>query len=281
MNTRRAGISGIALLALAGCGSLSPPKYENGEYVPPAAEHPLQISFEDSICGTANKNRTFGAAIAAAVVPVLVNQAYTRVVNWLDSKQANLSASSSGVVTTTFYTDNDDTIAKGCLVLKRGDSLEARFSVQPVGATPYWSMTPYSLTFKRSEAKEGNTDSKSLVAEISFGAPGNDGKLVTFFQATFDLGKRSAGGSWTVGGGSAPFAGQDSGPFPLPRGAEDKSGKKLNEYLAMKVTASVAEHGEGRDWIRGVTDALREKENRQAIVQPIIDALIGQKETKK
>ena len=41
----------------------------------------------------------------------------------------------------------------------------------------------------------------------------------------------------------------------------------------MKVTASLIEHGEGRDWIRGVTDALREQENRDKILKTLLDVL--------
>lgn len=275
MSIRIRSVLFFSAIALAGCGSLTPPKYENGDYVPPPADNPLEISLEDNVCGSSGKNKAFGAVVAGVLAPALVNQAYDRFINWLDSKQANLSASSSGISTTTFFTDNDSNLVKGCVILKRGDSLEARFSINSIGDTPYWVMKPYSLAFKRSEAKEGQKDSKSLVAEIAFSTPGADGKLVTFFQGTFDLGKRIPGGSWTATGGTTPFVGQDSGPIPFPKSPEDKTGKKVNEYLVMKVTASVIEHGEGRDWIRGVTDSLREKENRQKILQPVIDALSG------
>lgn len=262
----------FSAVALAGCGSLKPPKYENGEYVPPPADNPLNISLEDNICGSDAKNKSLGAGVVGVLAPALVNQAYDRFINWLDSKQANLSVSSSGVATTTFFTDNDSSLAKGCVILKRGDSLEARFIIHSIENTPYWFMKPYSLKFNRSEAKEGKMDSKNLVTEITFSTPGADGKLVTFFQGTFDLGRRTPGGSWTAEGSATPFVGQDSGPIPLPKSPEDKAGKKINEYLAMKVTASVIEHDEGRDWIRGVTDSLREKENREKILQPVIDA---------
>ena len=43
--------------------------------------------------------------------------------------------------------------------------------------------------------------------------------------------------------------------------------------VTMKITASLVENGQGRDWIRGVTDALREKENRDKILKPFLDAL--------
>ena len=268
-----------ATALLSGCGSLTPPKYENGQYVPPPAESPLQVTLEDAVCGSTVRNRALGTAIAGVVVPALVNQAYDRFVNWLDAKQANLSASSSGVATATFFTDNNANVPKGCLVIKRGTSLEARFSMAPIGGdTPYWNMKPHSLKFLKSEAKEGADQSKSIVAEITYAAPGGDGKMVTFFQATFDLGKRVAGpqSTWTVAGTDTPFVGQDSGPFLVPKSPE-VAGKKSNEYGVMKVTANIIEHGQGRDWIRGVTDALREKENRESIVQPIVDAITGKK----
>ena len=41
----------------------------------------------------------------------------------------------------------------------------------------------------------------------------------------------------------------------------------------MKITASLVEHGESRDWIRGGTDTLREKENCEKILKPFLDAL--------
>lgn len=268
-----------ATVLLSGCGSLTPPKYENGQYVPPPAESPLQVTLEDNVCGSSAKNRSFGTAIAGVLVPALVNQAYDRFVNWLDAKQANLSASSSGVATSTFYVANATGVPKGCLVIKRGESLEAQFSMASVGIdTPYWNMKPHMLRFSKSEAKEGTDQSKSIVAEITYAAPGADGKLVTFFQATFDLGKRVAGPKsiWTVSETGTPFVGQDSGPFLVPKSPE-VAGKKLNEYGTMKVTANIIEHGQGRDWIRGVTDALREKENRDSIVKPIVDAITGKK----
>jgi len=249
--------------------------------VPPPAVNPLQVTYEDNVCGQSQRNRAFGAVIAGVLAPALVNQSYDRFINWLDAKQANLSASSTGVTTTTFFTDNDARLVKGCLVLKRGDSLEARFSVNTVENTPYWFMKPYSLDFKRSEAKEGQQDAKSIVAEVAFSAPDTDGKLVTFFQGTFDLGRRTANGNWTAQDGKNPFVGQDSGPFPFPKSPADKDGKPINEYMVMKATASIIEHGEGRDWIRGVTDSLREKENRQKILAPVIDALTGASGVKK
>lgn len=264
-----------AVALLSGCGSLTPPKYENGEYVPPPAENPLQITLQDNLCGETG-NRAVGAAVIGALAPVLVGQVYDRVINWLDAKQANLSVSSSGVSTQTFFTDNNVSLPKGCLVLKRADSLEAQFKMEPLQGGAYWRMVPYSLTFKRSEAKESPTQAKSIVTEVTFAAPGADGKLATFFQATFDLGKRVAAENavWTVTTTANPFPGQDSGPFGVPKSPE-AGGKKLNEYGVMKVTASIIEHGEGRDWIRGVTNALRATENREKILQPIVDAITG------
>jgi hypothetical protein len=115
---------------------------------------------------------------------------------------------------------------------------------------------------------------KSIVTDISFAAPGDDGKLTTMFQPTFDLGKHKVGDNIHVRQGKTPFIGQDSGPVSFPKIPEDK-GNKINLYVAMKVTASVIEHGQGRGWIRGVTDSLRDKENRKKILQPLVDALLN------
>ena len=45
---------GVAAAAglMAGCGSIAPPKYENGEYVPPPAKHALNIDLKTASCGT-------------------------------------------------------------------------------------------------------------------------------------------------------------------------------------------------------------------------------------
>lgn len=41
----------------------------------------------------------------------------------------------------------------------------------------------------------------------------------------------------------------------------------------MKLPASLVEHGEGWYWIRGVTDAFHEKENREKLLKPILETL--------
>ena len=140
----------------------------------------------------------------------------------------------------------------------------AMFSIEPTDSGGYWHMTPYSLKFSNSEAKEAQDGEKSIVADIQFATPGADGTLATFFQATFDLGKRKAGSQVFD---AKTFVGQDSGPYGLPKMPD------TDALVTMKVTASLVEHGEGRDWIRGVTDSLREKENRDKILKPFLDAL--------
>lgn len=70
--------------------------------------------------------------------------------------------------------------------------------------------------------------------------------------------------------GARSFVGQDSGPYGLPKVPESDA------LVTMKITASLVEHGEGRDWIRGVTDSLRDKENREKILKPFLDAIARQ-----
>jgi hypothetical protein len=260
----------LAILSLSGCSAIPAPKFENGQYVPPPAEHALTITLESNSCDAA-RSAGVVTAVLSVIGPALANYTYDQFVNWLDTKQANLSASSSGVATQLLYdvdpvTGTNQTL-KGCLTLNRSDNLKAKFNLKPTsnsGNATYWHMTPYSLEFTKSEAKEGANKKKSLVADIAFATPGADGKLTTFFQGTFDLGNHVA----TLGAPSVDtFIGQDSGPvlFPKPIG---------KDYgLTIKVTASIIEHGEGRDWIRGVTDSLREKENRDQILKPILDSI--------
>ncbi len=251
----------VCLVLLAGCGSLTAPKYENGQYVPPPAKSSLQVVLQSPSCGTAVPPKALATPLVSVLGTAVINQAYDRFVNWLDERKANLSASSSGVGTTNFLVGKNP---KRCLVLIRGDSMVAMFSIEPTESGGYWHMTPYSLKFASSEAKEAPDKEKSIVADIQFAAPGADGTLSTFFQATFDLGKHTAGSQVVA---AKAFVGQDSGPHGLPKVPES------DPLITMKVTASLVEHGEGRDWIRGVTDALREKENRDKVLKPLLDAL--------
>ncbi|MBK7464699.1 MAG: hypothetical protein IPJ50_19665 [Betaproteobacteria bacterium] len=263
MKRRALGSIGLATLIgfLAGCGSLSPPKYENGQYVPPPAKHALQIDLKTSSCGTEGQPKALLTPLVGVLGSAVINQTYDRFVNWLDEKKANMSASSTGVATTNFLVGKSP---KRCLVLTREESMEAMFSIEPTESGGYWHMTPYSLKFSSSEAKEAPGGEKSIVADIQFATPGADGTLVTFFQGTFDLGVRKAGPKTL---NAKAFVGQDSGPYGLPKVPESDA------LVTMKITASLVEHGEGRDWIRGVTDSLREKENRDKILKPFLDAL--------
>jgi hypothetical protein len=140
----------------------------------------------------------------------------------------------------------------------------AMFSIAPTESGGYWHMTPYSLKFASSEANEAPDEEKSIVADIQFAVPAADGTQTTFFQATFNLGTRSTGPQVFP---ASAFVGQDSGPYGLPKVPES------DPLVTMKITASLIEHGEGRDWIRGVTDALREKENRDKVLKSLLDAL--------
>lgn len=246
---------------IAGCGSLAPPKYENGQYVPPPAKHALQIDLKISSCGTEGPPRAPLTPLVGILGGAVINQTYDRFVNWLDEKKANMSASSTGVTTTNFLVGKSP---KRCLVLTRERSMEAMFSIEPTESGGYWHMTPYSLKFSSSEAKEAPDGEKSIVADILLATPGADGTLSTFFQGTFDLGVRKAGPQTL---NAKAFVGQDSGPYGLPKVPESDA------LVTMKITASLVEHGEGRDWIRGVTDSLREKENRDKILKPFLDAL--------
>lgn len=246
---------------LVGCGSLTPPKYENGQYAPPPAKHALQIDLKASSCGTEGPPKALLTPLVGVLGSVVINQTYDRFVNWLDEKKANMSASSTGVATTNFLVGKSP---KRCLVLTRDSSMEAMFSIEPTESGGYWHMTPYSLKFSSSEAKEAPDGEKSIVADIQFATPGADGKLSTFFQGTFDLGVRKAEPQTFT---AKAFVGQDSGPYGLPKVPESDA------LVTMKITASLVEHGEGRDWIRGVTDSLREKENRDKILKPFLDAL--------
>lgn len=249
---------------LFGCGSLTPPKYENGQYVPPPAKHSLQVDLKTSSCGAEGPPKALLTPLVGVVGGAVINQTYDRFVNWLDEKKANMSASSTGVATTNFLVGKSP---KRCLVLTREGSMEAMFSIEPTESGGYWHMTPYSLKFLSSEAKEAPDGEKSIVADIQFATPGADGTLSTFFQATFDLGVRKAGPQ-TLDARS--FVGQDSGPYGLPKVPESDA------LVTMKITASLVEHGEGRDWIRGVTDSLRDKENREKILKPFLDAIARQ-----
>lgn len=250
---------GFAFLA-SGCGSLTPPKYENGQYVPPPAKNPLKVDLTSSSCdGTVS--RAVGAALATVLATTVINQSYDRFVNWLDAKKANLSASSSGITTASLLSGAN---LKRCLILSRSNTLIAKFSIDPTPSGGYWHMTPYSLDFLTSEAKESPEGEKSIVAEIQFSAVGEDGKLNTFFQTTFDLGKHKASG---ISNPINVFIGQDSGPYGKPKVST------TDTTITMKVTASIVEHGEGRDWIRGVTDSFREQENRDKILKPLLDAI--------
>ncbi len=249
-------------LVLVGCGNLTPPKYENGQYIPPPAKHSLNIELIPSSCGTTGPPKALFMPLVTVVGTALLNQAYDRFVNWLDEKQANLSASSSGVTTTNFLVGKSP---KRCLKLTRSNNLEVLLSIEPTETGGYWHMKPFSLKFTGSEAKEAPDGEKSIVADIQFATPGEDGKLATFFQATFDLGRRKANGQVD---GAETFVGQDSGPYGIPKVAE------RDALVTMKVTASLVEHGDGRDWIRGVTNSLREQEHKDKILKPLLDALI-------
>lgn len=267
---RSSASSLIAVALLAGCMS-APQKGEDGQYVPPLAEHSLKILLRGAECSQPD-DRLIGqviGAVVSTVAPALVNYGYDQFVNYLESKVANLSASSSGTATTTLYQSNDGNGGinlKRCLVLTRANTLIASFDLTPTQAKDavFWHMTPYSLEFKRSEAKEGTDKEKSIVTDISFGVPGADGKLTTFFHTTFDLGKRKAADTVIT---ATDIVGQDSGPiiFPKPVGKDS--------LVTIKINASVVEHGEGRDWIRAITKSLQEKENREAILKPILDTI--------
>jgi hypothetical protein len=255
------GLLWLATLGLlAGCGSLTPPKYENGQYVPPPAKHALQIELNPASCGTDGPPKALLTPLVGVLGSTIINQSYDRFVNWLDEKKANMSASATGVTTTNFLVGKSP---KRCLVLSRESTMVAMFSIEPTESGGYWHMTPYSLKFSSSEAKEAPDGEKSIVADIQFATPGADGALKTFFQGTFDLGAHKASEKTLD---SKAFVGQDSGPYGLPKVPDSDS------LVTMKVTASLVEHGEGRDWIRGVTDALREKENRDKILKPFLDA---------
>lgn len=246
--------------SLAACANMPPPKYENGEYVPPPAKHPLKIVLSEDSCDPAKPRSLFGPLVAV-VGGALVNVGYDRFINWLDAKQANQSASSTGTSTTNLMIGKS---LKRCLILSRANTLEAKFSINPTQSGGYWHMTPYSVHFPRSEAKESTDGEKSLVAEINFATPNSDGTLKTYFTATFDLGRHEAGPTVID---AANFVGQDSGPYGAP------SVPVTDPLVTTKITASLVEHGEGRDWIRGVTNALREQENRDKILKPILDAV--------
>lgn len=252
----------VLLGLLGGCGSHIPPKYSDGQYVPPPSKRALQIDLRISPCNAEQASRS---AIATALVVTLagavINQTYDTFVNWLDEKKANMSVSSTGVATTSLL---DNSLLKRCLVLTRANSMQAMFSIEPTTSGGYWHMTPYSLKFSSSEAKEKPEGEKSIVADIQFATPSTDGTMMTFFQGTFDLGIRTASPEVLM---VEAFVGQDSGPFGLPKVPASDS------EVTIKITASLAELGEGRDWIRGVTDSLREKENREKILKPILDAL--------
>ncbi|MHC8390191.1 hypothetical protein ACYZTM_19640 [Pseudomonas sp. MDT2-39-1] len=262
MRTKTISILATATsLLLAGCGSLTPPKYENGQYVPPPAKHSLQVDLAPSACGASGPPRALLTPLIAVLGTAVINQSYDRFVNWLDEKKANMSASSTGITTTNFLVGQNP---KRCLTLVRDSSMVAMFSIEPTASGGYWHMSPYSLKFLSSEAKEDADGEKSIVADIQFSTPGTDGTLTTFFQATFDLGSHKAGPQ-TID--TKAFVGQDSGPYGLPKVPESDA------LVTMKITASLIEHGEGRDWIRGVTDSLREKENREKILKPIFELL--------
>lgn len=257
------GLFGLSMLVglLAGCGTLTPPKYENGQYVPPPAKHALQIELLPASCGAAEPPKALLTPLVSVLGSTIINQTYDRFVNWLDEKKANMSASSTGVVTTNFLVGKNP---KRCLVLSRDSSMVAMFSIEPTASGGYWHMTPYSLKFTSSEAKEAPDGEKSVVADVQFATPKADGTLTTFFQATFDMGMRKAGPQTLD---AKAFVGQDSGPYGLPKVPDNDA------LVTMKITASLVEHGEGRDWIRGVTDSLREKENRDKILKPFLDEL--------
>ena len=171
MKRRALGSIGLATLIgfLAGCGSLSPPKYENGQYVPPPAKHALQIDLKTSSCGTEGQPKALLTPLVGVLGSAVINQTYDRFVNWLDEKKANMSASSTGVATTNFLVGKSP---KRCLVLTREESMEAMFSIEPTESGGYWHMTPYSLKFSSSEAKEAPGGEKSIVADIQFATSG-------------------------------------------------------------------------------------------------------------
>ncbi len=262
---------GVLCTALGGCAMTSP-KYENGQYLPPPSEHALSISLEKQSCDPNRVVSVIGTALLSTVVPALANYGYDQFVNWLDNKAANLSSSSSGIATTPFYYYEDGggkPKPMGCLILKRAEDLTAKFELTPIGINAekeaaYWHMTPSSLEFKKSEAKEGADQEKSVVIEIAFATPSVDGKLADFFVGTFDLGKHKAGPAVIT---KQMLVGQDSGPIVFPKPNDN------DRSLTMKITASVVEQGEGRDWIRGVTNSLREKEQRDQILKQILDAI--------
>ena len=151
------------------------------------------------------------------------------------------------------------------MILTRGTSLAARFNLSEIssnGPSQFWHMTPYSLSFTQSAAKESPDAEKDIVVDIDMQAPDASGKLQPFFQATFDLGKHQASSTLVKA-----FPGQDSGPIRFPATASSNPGE------ALKVTASVVEHGQARDWMKASSDALRDQNNRNEILKPILDAL--------
>lgn len=250
-------------VGIAACGSTNTPRFDNGQYTPPPAKNALRVELLKQSCdGGSPALPAVLAPLIIAAGSALASQSYDRFINWLEEKKANLSVSSTGVTSTSFLANSEP---KRCLKLTRADSLQASFSISRVGSSGYWHMAPYSMKFARSEAKENPTGEKNIIAEIEFATPDASGKPVSFFLTTFDLGAHKSGEAEYS---AISFVGQDSGPYGTP-----KPSNATDADLTLKITASLIEHGEGRDWVRGVAVSLREQETKDKALKPIKDAL--------
>ena len=123
----RMAISLAIVLAITGCGSTAPPKFENGQYVPPPAKNALRVELTREACDGSSPALVAGLApLAITAGSAVISQSYDRFINWLEEKQANLSASSTGISSTSFLASKQ---LKRCLKLTRADSLMASFSI--------------------------------------------------------------------------------------------------------------------------------------------------------